>query len=335
VVLVVGGAAWAEEAKTKRPLRYEGKTFEQWRDELDEEIAPRRRIETIKALTAFGVRGRADDATRVLLKLTEEYRIAERKGDLGNLGDFLDEAQVPAAVTKAFERLGERSAPVFRQVLRDPRSPLRRTAAWTAFGSKSRQLLKQIKEELAALFDDDDDELRKGATSALWYHLHDGGELGEEQSVLLRGTYSKRVETRTTAIRLLGKKGGRLEVVVPRLLEMLSEYHDDETVKDVLRTVAEIGPKAVGAKAAVIAVLQGPILAKGKWDLLDDVAEALGKLKVQDERAAALLRRATRHYLLTTESSDPFFTDERPKRLRAVTQSLEGRRPADSPPPIR
>src|SRR5262249_3096732 len=92
-LLLAGGTAVSEEARQpKRPLLYAGKTFEQWRDALDVEISPKERIEAIKALTAFGVRGRADDCTQRLLELTEEYLVVQKKGDLG------DEKQVLQAL---------------------------------------------------------------------------------------------------------------------------------------------------------------------------------------------------------------------------------------------
>jgi hypothetical protein len=119
----------------------------------------------------------------------------------------------------------------------------------------------------------------------------------------------------------LASKGGRLEVIVSRLAELLRE-DDDGMVYRTLWAVAELGPKAAGAKEAVVAVLEGPILAKGKWDLLDDVVAALEKMKVQDERAAALLRRAARHHFLITKDVYNPYPDERMKRLRAVSTLL-------------
>jgi hypothetical protein len=49
-------------------LRYDGKSFNEWRTILMTDLKPEKRIEAITALTAFGTKGYADEATAALLQ---------------------------------------------------------------------------------------------------------------------------------------------------------------------------------------------------------------------------------------------------------------------------
>ncbi len=57
----------------KPPLRYDGKTFSQWRTEWQTELSTEKRIEAVKALAAFGRAGYGKEAAAVILDVAGEY----------------------------------------------------------------------------------------------------------------------------------------------------------------------------------------------------------------------------------------------------------------------
>src|SRR5262249_34697497 len=66
----------AGEAKRKparEELRYDGKDFEQWRRLLLTELKPERRIEAIRAMSAFGANGYARDAAAAVIEVLRAY----------------------------------------------------------------------------------------------------------------------------------------------------------------------------------------------------------------------------------------------------------------------
>jgi hypothetical protein len=81
-------------AEQPRPLLYDGKTFEEWREKVRTELKPELRAECIKAVIALGMNGRATDAAEIIIDLVGQYDpndedakpigdAAERMGKLG------------------------------------------------------------------------------------------------------------------------------------------------------------------------------------------------------------------------------------------------------------
>ncbi len=62
-------------------LRYEGKTFDQWRDAWQTELSPERRTEAVKALAAFGAHGHGKEAAAAILDIVAQYDIWTVIGD--------------------------------------------------------------------------------------------------------------------------------------------------------------------------------------------------------------------------------------------------------------
>ena len=63
------------QADSPTNLRYEGKTFEEWRDASRIELSTERQTEAVKALAAFGANGYARDATEAILDVAARARI--------------------------------------------------------------------------------------------------------------------------------------------------------------------------------------------------------------------------------------------------------------------
>jgi beta-lactamase regulating signal transducer with metallopeptidase domain len=57
----------------KSALRYEGKSFDEWRSQWQTELSIEKRIDAIKALAAFGAHGYADEAAETILDVYSQY----------------------------------------------------------------------------------------------------------------------------------------------------------------------------------------------------------------------------------------------------------------------
>lgn len=57
----------------KDALRYDGKPFEYWRTYMRTELKSERRIEGLRALAAFGVRGHAEEAAKAIVEVVKDY----------------------------------------------------------------------------------------------------------------------------------------------------------------------------------------------------------------------------------------------------------------------
>ena len=62
----------AAESENSR-LRYDGKTFEEWRTAWQTELSTEKRLETVKALAAFGASGQGKEATEAILAVVADY----------------------------------------------------------------------------------------------------------------------------------------------------------------------------------------------------------------------------------------------------------------------
>lgn len=83
----------------KSNLRYDGKTFDQWRSVWQTELSTEKRIEAIKALAAFGRAGYGKEATETILDVAGEYDFYILEGDQAPEGKLkesvLDELTPP------------------------------------------------------------------------------------------------------------------------------------------------------------------------------------------------------------------------------------------------
>ncbi len=57
----------------KSALRYDGKTFDEWRNEWRTELSTEKRLEAVKALAAFGANGYGREAAAEILDIAGEY----------------------------------------------------------------------------------------------------------------------------------------------------------------------------------------------------------------------------------------------------------------------
>src|SRR5262249_29174077 len=72
-----GKAAGAPRAVKKEDLRYDGKPFSYWRHYWPTEQKLEGRIDSLRAMPAFGTNGYAEEATAAIIELISEYRDVE------------------------------------------------------------------------------------------------------------------------------------------------------------------------------------------------------------------------------------------------------------------
>jgi hypothetical protein len=81
----------------KSALRYDGKTFDEWRDLWKNELSTEKRLEAVKALAAFARAGYGKEATEAILNVASEYDFFIIQSDAeGKLKQAIFEALAPA-----------------------------------------------------------------------------------------------------------------------------------------------------------------------------------------------------------------------------------------------
>jgi HEAT repeat protein len=110
----------------REKLRYDGKTFEQWRDSLLTELKPERRVEALKAMRSFGVRGYGREAASAVARVLKDgiaqglpeptfsFQPPQEKGPND------DELYVTGEAALVLYYLGEPAVPFVVELLKDP-----------------------------------------------------------------------------------------------------------------------------------------------------------------------------------------------------------------------
>src|SRR5205823_4782110 len=107
-VVVLAEEKSADSARpAKEALRYDGKSFDEWRTTLLTELKPERRCEAIKALATFGVNGYGPEAAAAIV---EAVRGNKPSGDE-------DDEKVPAAAEIALVKIGIAAVPALADAL--------------------------------------------------------------------------------------------------------------------------------------------------------------------------------------------------------------------------
>ena len=95
----------------REELRYDGKSFEQWRRTLLTELKPARRVEALRALQEFATKGYAAEAAAAAIDSMTEYS-PDVCHNLGRDEDFVQ------AATEVIEEAGAAAQPVLLRALR-------------------------------------------------------------------------------------------------------------------------------------------------------------------------------------------------------------------------
>jgi beta-lactamase regulating signal transducer with metallopeptidase domain len=195
-------------APGKRALRFGGKSFEQWRMELLTELKPQVQVEGIKALTAFGTNGYAEEAIRAILAVMKGYTNGIRERD------DRDVQAVTEAALGACRKLGAAAEPVLREALHSPSSIIRRFAVSGLLVPRAQGAVP----ELLSLLSDADPGVREIAIIAV--NRIDAKAKGAVE-LFLKALKDPEVNVRIAAASALGDSGAKS--AAPSLVRALKD----------------------------------------------------------------------------------------------------------------
>jgi beta-lactamase regulating signal transducer with metallopeptidase domain/HEAT repeat protein len=249
----------------KESLSYSGKTFGQWRQDLNTELKPEVRVEGLRALAAFGANGYATEATTTILDLM--------KGYAANSYDR-DDQRVTQAGKVAIAKIGP---PAMGGLIRGLKGENRNVRRFVVFalqngGSDAQAALPPLLEatkdrdayirENALIAASNIDPKNKAFVQALIDRLKD-----EDMQVRRRAVY---------LVQLLGPDA---RAAVPALIAACKD-EDREVKVCALRALGAIGPDA---KAAIEPLTQ--LLEKTRREtnpnLDGEIVEALNKIRYE------------------------------------------------------
>jgi HEAT repeat protein/beta-lactamase regulating signal transducer with metallopeptidase domain len=272
----------------KTTLRYGGKGFEQWREELATELKPETRIEGIKALSAFGANSYGEEAAKAILEVIRGYDVTLNNSD---------DNRVIGAAVEGLAKIGPEAQAALLAELKEGKRNGRRFVVtfFEGAGVSDRAAVPAL---LAAMKDEDPyvrqtalEAVRRTDPNAKGFVATLAGLVKDEDR-----------HVRQLAITRLGEMEGRAKAAVPALVEALKDA-DPETRTAAANTLGRIGPEAKAAIPALLNALadeQGQVcksaiaaLESIKPDAKSVVPALAGLLK--DERVD--VRRTARGYL--------------------------------------
>ncbi len=211
-------------ARARETLRYDGKTFREWRNELATELKPELRIEGIKALSMFGAKGYGEEAARAILAEMRGYDLANRDND---------DSKVIEAASRAMAKIGPPAVRVLLEALKSQRTH-DRIFAYEALGGMRQDTKATIPVLLEMTSKDVDPYGRQLALDTL-QRIDSSGEVFHRALALALKDENR--DNRMHAVTLAGppeqRFGGRarpsqvLKVDVPVLLDALKDKDPD------------------------------------------------------------------------------------------------------------
>jgi hypothetical protein len=204
----------------KRPLLYDGKTFDQWRTLWQTELKTEKRTEAIQALAAFGRAGRGREAAEAILDVAAEYDFSTM--DIPSPDRQLKQAVI-SQLALSDSRLSEADwLPVLEQRI-DPQ-PSKRNYLACCLIRELRTTDDSVKKRLAELARHTDPMVRRGALTALC--ISDPSRSDPMVLELFRRSLaSGEASVVTAALSVLAYHGRYLPEVLPAL------FHADLSVR--------------------------------------------------------------------------------------------------------
>jgi len=94
----------------KSALRYEGRTFDEWHNTLQKELATDSRLQAVQALAAFGANGRGKEAAESILSVAPQYGLSQWIRALSSGSDEHGEPLLPTMLAAICGKYGGQSA---------------------------------------------------------------------------------------------------------------------------------------------------------------------------------------------------------------------------------
>lgn len=253
----------------KKSLRYDGKSFNEWRNSWQTELSHEKRLAAVKALAAFGANGYGKEASTAILDVAGEYDFqfldSEPEGKL-------KQGVIDVLASSAYYRPSLAKYWIPDLTARMRKEPKRWNNLASHLFYELRTYDPQVVAEIESLAASDLPELRSVALTNLVYSRREGygGTQFDDKTraLLLTALKSKDVEEIKNALSLLlygpagsggGGGGGGPKwklLFLPELIPLL--FHADESVRqltrDRLRYASEKDAPAV--LEAIVAVLK-------------------------------------------------------------------------------
>lgn len=256
----------------KDALRYDGKTFDEWRTELLTELQPARRATGIKALAALGSQGHEEAAIRTILQVMRSYDAA---------GFDRDDRTVIDAAIPAIRKLGPTTVPALVNELRTGGKNGRRFAAKALGIHRGEGYIQQSFPALLSACKDEDSYVRLFAINELPSNAVPATK--EMVPVLAEALKDSDQAIRRDALLRLKQTDPNLEGMEPALIQMLK--NEDAEIR---RTAAQLlhGKKPVTPD--VVAALSEAVDDRDN-EVRYAVISVLGELRAAPERIVSLL----------------------------------------------
>jgi beta-lactamase regulating signal transducer with metallopeptidase domain/protein involved in polysaccharide export with SLBB domain/HEAT repeat protein len=246
----------AKSESKKEALRYENKSFNEWRKILMTELKPESRIQAIKALRTFGMNGYGEEATRAILEITKVY-LSQVITDYAN-SPFLEldegDSSVIEACMEALKKIGQPTVKLLRKDLKTAEK-LDRLAALLVFidiGPKSESDIKNVTD----MIKDRDPDIR--ACAIRFFRMNDTHDKFAI-AALIDAIKDKDRRVRAIAIETLSNSDIALERIretspdKKELVSVLTQaIEDNDSRSEAIRIIEVIGPQAKSAVPALI-----------------------------------------------------------------------------------
>jgi HEAT repeat protein len=290
-------AGAAGSAKVGREaLRYEGKSFEQWRERMRTELSPARLTEGIKAFGAFGNNGYATESVAGVLDAlawlsTKEYGEAEgfKHYPLAMVpAEQRAEAAVIRAAVKAIEKIGTAAVPPLVAGAKHRSSNARffAVSALSMFRTEWQRALPA----LLGTLKDTNPEIACRAIQTLWEFKCSEAAVVTPQTIRVFCTAARTGSppVRCKALESLRWLEVDTKVAVPLLIEVMRGEKDREVRKEAMEAVLRLGANARPVLNDLLLALKD----QTDEELTVCAITALGELKVRSPRVLSLLRGA-------------------------------------------
>jgi RNA polymerase sigma factor (sigma-70 family) len=233
----------AEETKkpAREALRYDGKDFDDWRRLLLTELKPERRVEGIKAMSAFGTNGYAREAAAAVLEVLRAYDPPRNEAGTPLQVEMREqEALVIQAARACLTRIGKDATPALVEELRKGNKRSRYQVLELLGQTRvERPMDVEPKPLISAVLKTVQDEDSTIRMLALWA-LARLDQDGTHASVIVQATKDKESNVRLTAIGILGEYGSKNpSAALPPLLAAAKQKVDWEIRESALQGLRE------------------------------------------------------------------------------------------------
>jgi RNA polymerase sigma factor (sigma-70 family) len=188
----------ATEKTAKEALRYDGKDFAWWLNQLRTELKPQLQIEAIQAVGTFGIKGYPEEATAAILEAVKGH---DREGG----GDSM---RIQQAAHEVISKMAPPAAKPLLEALKSEDRGLRRFAAYALRHFTSQE---NVVKALEAAVKDADSRMRQSALSGL------PRDRKETLELLVHALKDEDLRVRSLAAETLGTMETRAMRAVPAL----------------------------------------------------------------------------------------------------------------------